>query len=1540
MKLKPKTARRLLLVGVAVVLLIVSALALVVGRSWQNERRTAKLRSDGFSAVKAGEFAEALEPLSNYLRRKPSDREAWLALAEAREKVEEPGGRHILQTAEFYERANGMDEADAATAIKLARLWNTIGKFPEARSLCERMRPADLGTAGITHIDFLIEEAIARIALKDPKQASLIDAITERLTSLDPDSYRALELRTSVLLDADGKEKAVTLINEAVVRKPDDARLAFLQQIVLARAGRTSQEQFGDQFYKVICKAAGLSDVRAPEPEVASRISDPTYTDPQFIIRLVASFDALHMHRHSVMVLKDAADRLGDADARRILARRLWQSGRPSELLTDSQAADAAASKQNSEVLGFQALALRDTGKPDQAKARLKILRDRERDFHARGWTKLLTAELETPDPKVALAALENAVKENGMEPTFLHFRGEALLRLRRTEEAREAWRSAEKSSLAVSWPNPSVRIAETLLDEGRFEEAGQVAFTALGRWPASSAVRLLDLRIRVASIEAGRPVQARDQNGRVVNSKPGELLTSFRQLGARLDEAAKKPEDRLQLKRLLTPAQVALLADDNRKPEAVTLVQQILDEPGLVDADVARRLSAISARTALGIEPRLAASSGRTGIGDAASVFERAMAVDANGKGRQAALKLLDDHVAASPADRKAEAAAVRAQFHDVHGVDDALDRWKAAIKEFPASLGLHLAALRANTPLADAAFVDQIAKGIIDLGGSDADRPSIDIRLARARALVHASKNRFPTPRDKADAVAVFRTLIAEAPTRLDIRSFLIDALLLESPVTAPSAANPGAAQRLTADYAGAIEQLAAVAPLAPNRGPTVLRLADILRRQGKIAESAAELSKLTLDETTATDDRITAIDRLADLREFESALRGIDLLLPTISSSTNAAAYSAVLLRKAGVLMALRRDREAADNYRLFAQQPVTSAVNIVNAAVALESFNDAAAVAILLAKLDSPEVQPVDRAMALALYASATGDANTAVAQYIKAMGLSPDDPMIVMAFARFHLARAGESSKAETIVRDALRRLPNNPDLDVLLQQILIASQGEDTANIRPLAEAMAKHPNPVVAQRSKLLLAMSTARENGSLDSAESLKKFAAEFADDSATQLLVARKLLAIKPEPRPDAAADLLAAAAARFPGDAAVQEQATRALIAMNRWDQAVGTASAWSVLSRQPAADLAVAEAQLALNRPKLAGEAVRSFILPAALADQDTTALGVLNVRVRAAILQGDSAGALRLVSPYLSGSAVVRTRIVLAAAASLLPDTKQVESWISETATHMDPKSAADQLALAVAYGEAATRLKVGAPALASRSAIAATAALAIEPASVPALITLGRAQIMLVRAAAGDAPTRDAAKAEAAVTFRKLIGIADLSTGGVIEVAAMAEQLADFDAAVGIYDRHIASPQAPTGFALAVVKNNLAFLMLQQSAASGKTNGLSKAKALVEESLKAGEIVSFLETLGAINAALNEFKPAINAYRRALKLDPQSLASKVGLAAALTSGSPAEREEALRLVKDVEKEAGLQDRMSEKRIRQLVQTRQRLDQP
>src|SRR5688572_1218295 len=93
-----KTTRRRLLILVAAAVSVSGA----VGGAWyyrqvQAERRLADFRATGMKLYAEERYADALEPLSKYITRNQTDKEALFAFGKSRSMTEEPDGRHIVE---------------------------------------------------------------------------------------------------------------------------------------------------------------------------------------------------------------------------------------------------------------------------------------------------------------------------------------------------------------------------------------------------------------------------------------------------------------------------------------------------------------------------------------------------------------------------------------------------------------------------------------------------------------------------------------------------------------------------------------------------------------------------------------------------------------------------------------------------------------------------------------------------------------------------------------------------------------------------------------------------------------------------------------------------------------------------------------------------------------------------------------------------------------------------------------------------------------------------------------------------------------------------------------------------------------------------------------------------------------------------------------------------------------------------------------------------------------------------------------------------
>jgi predicted Zn-dependent protease len=1558
MRLKPKAAKRLLLVGVLAFLVVTAVVLLVVVRSWQKERITRQLRADGMAAFAQADYLRAQENLAKFVRRTPTDREAWLKLAESFEKFERSRGRNLEQAAAAYARAWALDDTDPKTGTALLKLYVQIQQEVEARDLAMRLRPADVSQAGPEHLEVLLEEAAVRNHLKTFDET--LDAITSRIVALDADGYRATVARTDYLLGAGKKDQALAFAKEAAVSRASDPRFAFFYQKLLLATERSSDASAA---LAATCKAAGLN------PETAARVAEPGYTQPEFAYQVVNTFDRFGRWSHSLAVLKDAAQRINDPLARRLLARRQWYLRATSDLIDTFANAEMGPKGEHSEVLAFRALALFETGGKDAAAPVLAALRTRTGDYAAISWSLALSTLLESADPKSAIEKFDAAIKEHPDEPVFSYLRGNALFQLGRADEAREMWTSAAKSFLSAGWSQPGLSVVQTQLDEGLLDDGLAAAEVARLQFPTRPDVYLMYLRAKTMLIEAGR----------LVNDPAEELR--------RLDEDARQfakidAATELVVSRLLLPSRVLLNAYRGDRKQAASLFEDALEQPGFVDPELARRLVDASSRVNLGLETKvLSAVNASTSSG--ASLRERAMFLVVSGKETDA-LKLVDDELAATPADRRELVVRTRAWLHELLQQPDALALWKEATTQYPGSLEMHSNALNASSTSVDQAFVDLLIKRFTELGGSDPDRPSVDVRFAKARALLAPGRG----SRERDEAIGLLRAMVLETNPRVDdVRRVLIDALLMEDP------------QRgIAPDHQAAIEQLKAGAAVAPERASLTIRLADLLRTLDRTQDAIAELTKLAMDPNADPLGRLNAAEKLTGMGEHELALQCIEQL--QASPVLRASLRPFDLAFKKGVLLtSLVRDGDAIKVFRSLLDQPISDASALASIATLMRTLGDAAGAELAIKQLDNPAILPQDRAMAKAQLSEAS-DPKTAAAEYTVACQLAPTKPVVWVALANFHI-RQNDLAAAEAAAREGLKNLPGNPELEIMLQQVMIEGKGEDLSNVGPLADALSK--NPATARRAAALRAVADAQKDNKLDDVAVLTRLADEFSDDVITQLYVITRLSKLNQAAFREAVR-IANRAATKFPGDASVQRQATLTLSVANQWQRALAAATAWRALARTPEAGLSVGECLFAMGRTREAVESVRDIRVPAEITDKDTIATRVLNLRVRSAARLGDSAGAWRLLRPYLVQSSVVRVRTALPTAATLVTDAAEVKTWITTTAASMDPASPDDQIAIAVAWMGAAQRLNANRTELLKNAQLVTAALIAaapsarayelhatvlremldhtgsvaasreavkLDPKSASALESLAKsiltskgdlseaaelaerssamspvassARLLLLQIrmtqfqTASDPTARTSSKAHISQLLTTMAKSDDWTYSGLVKLANYAEFIDENSLAISLYERVLKHENPPAGNDLATTKNNLAYMLLVENRGAGPGESLYRAKTLAEEAVTLQKAAAFYGTLGAIDAALADRAGGIAAYRTAKDLDGREISAKVGLADLLAAGDDAERAEAAKLIAEIDAEIQSGRALSPERAAQLTQTKQRL---
>lgn len=1514
MKFKQKTLRRLVLIALVAVALVASAFAVVYGRRWQNNRRLETARAEGLAAFQKGEFAVTIDRLGPYVRKRGRDREALLALAKARADTEEGSGSHLTQSLAFFQRAFALDESDKDTGLRLVRAYLSVGYTSEARDLAQRFRPADLAKVGPEHAEFLTEEVRARLASRTDDPVALATAL--RLAEILPADFSATQMLVAAKARYESRDAAVEAIRQRAAAAPDDLALQFLLASTDARPGEPITAVL-----TAACRLAGL------DPATGARTGTGAFTTPELAAQLVSVLDALGRRDLSLAVLAEGAERLRNATLSRVFARRAWQAGNQRRLLEAFPRSAAAA--HHAEALAFVALALAESRQ--DASWCLDALRARPRDFYANVWLPVLESIVQSQPTQDRLKAFDAAARAFAREPVFAYLRGEALAQLGRADEARGLWRSVYDSQLSSGWALPMLRVCETYLAEARADEAVRAATDALSIGGNSLAAGFALLRAQCMSAETGRPLP-----------DPVGALT-------RLDRAIEQitllpdPATARDMLSQLQPGRVALLVLAGRKPEAIDAARAILATQPPPSPETARRLAALSARLGLGLEDAALAAADAGGA-TPQTALTRALLLDARGK-RAEAIELLRAGADAAPPDRRLPWVLARAQFLDSVSDAGAVDVWRGLVREHASNLDVQTAAIRSVTVARDAGLLAEVIDRLQTLGASDPSRPSVEVRFARARSLLLGK----PTPARRDEAVALLRGILVDNPDLSAARLTLIDALLATDAVAG-----------LRPDRPGAIEQLRAALARGSAQPALTLRLAELLLAEGNRQQAQDELLRLAIDERADPAGRLDAIDALLAQSAVDQAARALQALAAAPDASPS------VLLRLADAYTRVRRNADAAAVYARLASGRLPDPDSIVAVVLAARALGDEASAKAALAQLERDDLAGWRREIARARLADAEGRPADADAALDDAVRLGSAEPEAWLVAARLALV-AKRFDRAADFARRGLAAHPGDAQIAVVAEQARLAAGGGEVG-LEALAAAYER--SPATQALAPIIRDLARAQAAGDLADPAKLVDLARRFPDQPRLIALVISLLMQLQPPEVSEALTLVRSAAATfpgnpdiakAAAGVCIAAGDWPAAVQAAQTWRLADRSPDADLALAE---AHLGAGQPRQALDllrdmpTPR------------ADVDDADTRSLRLLSARARGAAMLGEPQAVAADLLPRAAKSKAVRLGIVLPVAAQLIRDLPTARRWLEAVAASAPPDDHAEAVTIADAWSRLASRFEASRSELLARAADACRAHAAADPRaavafaqvqlaagqaapaidsalaalqkwpsdtdlllwladaltsanrpaeaiehaaaatrvaaeSLPAWLALSRAQAEAADRQS-EKPAADRLRESAKTSFQRALGLADASAGHAALIASAADRLGLHEPAIAAYRRIIQKFTPALGLNLDIVRNNLAYAILQRG---GSPADLKEARELARQATASLPLSPLFDTLGAVETALGDRPAAIAAFRRAVQLDSAAVEPAIGLADLLASGSPEERDEAKRLV-------------------------------
>ncbi len=450
---------RLAILGGVTLLVCVVAAGFYVYRQSQIGARFKKLRQAGIAAAQSGENVKAIDALSLYLQRYPTDPDALAYFAQARLQV--PTENH-------------QDIGDAIMALRnLLKLQP--GRIAERRTLLDLYMKAGYMTEAVESADILKEQAGEDAHVLGQKTRALISLrrFGEAITSardwaqLAPDDFDAQMSVLDIMHEQEQLSSNIIAAGEACVKAhPGDGRFRMVRGYAYCLAND---------------RDSAVNDLEAAAAQ--------SITDDHFAKLLVSLLDGLGKYDDSLPVLQRMQDSGGSTpQAVGALARRYWDLDQPAGVAKVLAGVSATVPSSPDELLALRALALTQLGRDNEAAPIRGALASRRNSAIAVAWSEILDqlaghAEL---DPKPLLDACANALAQSPEDPYLSYFQADAYMRIGESDLAIDTWQKVAEEDRV--WGLPLIRAADALVQNGRDQSALAAANEARRRWPHNSA--------------------------------------------------------------------------------------------------------------------------------------------------------------------------------------------------------------------------------------------------------------------------------------------------------------------------------------------------------------------------------------------------------------------------------------------------------------------------------------------------------------------------------------------------------------------------------------------------------------------------------------------------------------------------------------------------------------------------------------------------------------------------------------------------------------------------------------------------------------------------------------------------------------------------------------------------------------------------------------------------------------------------------------------------------------------------------------------
>lgn len=1453
MAMKPRTFRRVVLLGSLCAIMLVVVLGYFVVRPWQNQRQLEAMRTDGVAAYENGDYVNTVKLLGRYTNNAESvDPELLLMLARARAKVQVPDGGHITVSVNLYRDYLRSAPDDTEASLELLPLMNVRGMYVEARSLAEDL----LSDESPDNIEVIRELrfALGQLQVRDDEIEPVYLAAFEHEDS----SYADMVTYFSYLDTRSRTDERERLLEERIAQHPgrlDEQVYQFRMTASRPEAGYTSTYA-----NRELCSIIGLDPTtRQWESEAPQLSSDAAWE----VSRMFNIF--LEPRNATAVMLRSALHHEDDFRSRVYGIRSLYWGGEDETLA--GLRIETMEGEPDPDVLGYRYLAaLRQSDQESMASIR-EQLDSVVLDIRAGAWRNFIDAQtaFRDDDTVAARTAGQKAVDVYRSEPTFHLLMGDIQMRQGRFTEAIDLWTLSnelanDKMGLqdranCAGWAMPMIRVIDAYAAQRRLAEAEKYIeeLGRVGHRDPQAAFKLLDAKSTLA-----RMGQLSEEMGSEFVDRWKTNLQDF------------PPESRA----IIAPKVATILATrglrDEAKHELSSAIEYTADEPKLM-IDIID----VDARYALGVAAEAGIDARSVGVDTLEGALRAADRAASAQQSIDAGLRVLDSAMNSKPESERDEWQRARVSFLDSRNDPRAAEGWEELLADNPNDIELHYRAAESRAFTKDLEKVNALIDKITELTQTSGKTPPSRLRLARANAIVGTIRNR--VNRDR--ALEIVRSVVSTEPNNTMARNML--GRLLSLPPT------PGLpeAEQYQRDFQGAIDQYTTLARQLTGQSAQayLLEASDLAFEMGDESRSNSLLSEFTtrfandwralpaaaeryenLGQLQAASDLYAQIvrnyaepDVLLSYASLQFRLDNADMGFRVLEEISKAEALSTDQAFRLSVLYARAGDqqkaRDIASNGGRFGLDGTESkllfaryARTYLSTDEQLQALQDATVVS---PENSLPWRQLIQRLIEL-------GRLEEARAAYEQASSLIKNDEGI---------ERLGLLSLGQTVTGDDLLQLPgikDNPRLQDAVKQVntytKLPTDTPDAERERLLADLIDSYPE-LDAVQSYAVMQMSTLR------------------VDPRAIATHAERALKNAK--------------------GNTQVMGIAGEAAVLSNQPDLALRLVQLWRAnsLENSIVAEAITARAMIQRSEFRQAADHLKEYIQQVLDTPEIPVHREVINAYCFAQLKIGEdpSVTAARL-EPAMASVPEIRNQVWLELATGAIEDPDIGAAWITRATEHADLAQDEDRFALGQAWVLLAMRHQRWDRDYAQRAIDLLTPLADDTNQSTLPLRVISTAYAVLGRSQQDDLGSDDFARA---VEYQ--LRAADREVGNLsplLEAAQLCLEAQLHGQAVSIYQRML-NENIPEGDFKASLLNNLAMATLRLG--GDVVNSDQLLGYVVESTRMSPGVPTFWGTRGWVELKLEDPVAAEQSFRTVIGANPEDGEGWTGLAIALHKQGP-----------------------------------------